>query len=251
MYRALKARLRDQRLEIRIARQAIRHGDVVLDIGAHKGAYLYWLRKGVGPTGSVHAFEPQPPLNKYLQAIVRSMSWNNVFVRPYAISNTSGITTLHVPAKRGGSSPGARLGLKFKGTADAYQVECEVKTLDSLSFDRPVSFIKCDVEGHELEVFRGGQNLLGRDSPVLLFECEARHLLGHSMNEVFDVLINLGYQGSFIAGDKLLPVSDFSLQIHQRQIGARFWDEPGYYNNFLFRRAIDPAARTRPPALVY
>jgi hypothetical protein len=34
-----------------------------------------------------------------------------------------------------------------------------------------VVFIKCDVEGHEHNVFRGGRRLLERDRPCLLFEC--------------------------------------------------------------------------------
>ena len=49
--------------------------------------------------------------------------------------------------------------------------------LDSFFASRtqPVSLIKCDVEGHEGEVFRGAEQLLRQDRPILLFECEQRH----------------------------------------------------------------------------
>ena len=34
-----------------------------------------------------------------------------------------------------------------------------------------ISFIKCDVEGHEFQVFQGGESVLSEDHPTLLFEC--------------------------------------------------------------------------------
>jgi FkbM family methyltransferase len=236
IYRALKARFRDEKLEIRATLQAIEEGNLVLDIGANKGAYLYWLRKAVGPTGIVYAFEPQPSLHVYLKEIVQKMSWSNVFIKPVAVSDKSGNMILHIPAKQGSPSPGARLASKFETTTNAYQVECRVETLDNYSFDRPLSFIKCDVEGHELQVFRGGKNLLFKDGPTLLFECESRHLHGHSMYDVFNFLENLGYQGFFFGGDKILPLPDFDPNIHQQRTGVRYWDKRSYYNNFLFQR---------------
>ena len=45
LYRAFKARYRDQRHELRAVRTLIQRGDTVVDIGANKGAYLYWLQK--------------------------------------------------------------------------------------------------------------------------------------------------------------------------------------------------------------
>jgi hypothetical protein len=51
-------------------------------------------------------------------------------------------------------------------------------TLDSSFSERPldrVDFIKCDVEGAELLVFKGGQDLLRAFHPPLLLEIEAKH----------------------------------------------------------------------------
>ena len=59
----------------------------------------------------------------------------------------------------------------------------------------PPQVIKCDCEGHELEVFKGAHRLLQRVHPALLFECEARHCGTDGMAAVFDFLHQLGYHG--------------------------------------------------------
>jgi FkbM family methyltransferase len=107
LYRAWKARSRDQRLEIEVARALIRPGDLVVDAGANKGAYLYWLRQFVGPNGIVLAYEPQPELANYLQRARSAFRWTNVHIQPIALSNRTGKSTLHVPGS--GISPGASL----------------------------------------------------------------------------------------------------------------------------------------------
>ena len=66
LHRARKARRRGERNEIQAILEIVRPGDTVLDIGAHKGSYLYWLRQAVGESGRVFAFEPQPALATYL-----------------------------------------------------------------------------------------------------------------------------------------------------------------------------------------
>jgi hypothetical protein len=94
---------------------------------------------------------------------------------------------------------------------------------------RRVSFLKCDVEGHELNVFRGAEQLLRRDRPVLLFECEQRHHGGRPISEVFTYLEGLGYSGRFFDGLRLAPLAEFDPRRHQASP-----DAPGYCNNFVF-----------------
>ena len=45
-----------------------------------------------------------------------------------------------------------------------------VISLDTITFPQPISFIKIDVEGHELSAFEGMKNLLLRDKPVIWLE---------------------------------------------------------------------------------
>lgn len=48
LWRALKARWRDQRAELSIIRDHIKLGDTVCDVGAHKGNHTYWLSRALG-----------------------------------------------------------------------------------------------------------------------------------------------------------------------------------------------------------
>lgn len=204
-------------------------GDVAVDVGACKGGYTYWMRREVGDVGAVLAFEPQPVLAAYLRQCVRDFGWLNVHVDEAALSSEPGTGTLYVPGT--GPSPGASLvGASLPEGSTGYEVH--VDTLDRVlaerSLDTRVRLVKCDVEGHELEVFRGAERTLSDHRPHVLFECEARHLRGHTMEEVFGYLEELGYQGSFFWRGERLAVAEFVEELHQVQ-GRR-----PYANNFVF-----------------
>jgi FkbM family methyltransferase len=227
--------MRDQRLEIATARALIRRGDCVADVGANKGAYLFWLRRAAGRAGAVLAFEPQPSLAGYLAAMVSAFGWTNVRIHDVALSSTSGTSLLHVPGAA--VSPSASLESSVLRETTGVMMECRVETLDNvLARERigPLRFAKVDVEGHELAVFKGAERTLRNDKPVLLFECEERHLTGHSTRDVFVFLERLGYDGYLIHESGFVPVREFDPAVHQKRDGPRFWDAEDYYNNFLF-----------------
>jgi FkbM family methyltransferase len=234
LFRAFKARFRDQRAEIQAVLSSLQSGDRAVDVGAYKGSYLYWLRKAVGQQGKVFAFEPQPELKRYLEIICAASKWGNVQVYDLAVSDMVGRATLNVPS--GGVSPGASLEQAVASSAPGRGYECAVDTLDRcLKNAGPINFLKVDAEGHELQVFRGAADILSRFTPVILFECEARHLSNHTMRDVFSYLQNLGYDGEFFSPLGLRPLKEFDPVVHQRSDSERFWDAPDYCNNFLFK----------------
>jgi FkbM family methyltransferase len=214
-------------------------GDLVIDAGAYKGGYTYWMRDAVGATGRVIAFEPQPELAAFLERMVVAFRWDNVQVEPMGLSSGRAARTLFVPGA--GASQRASLEWEREG-ARAYDVA--LISLDDYAADhlgrRPVALVKCDVEGHELDVFRGARRIVEAYRPILLFECEARHAPGRSVREVFEHLETSGYAGSFFLDDELVPVKDFRPAVHQ---------VPGrrpYVNNSVFV----PDARRQPEAWI-
>ena len=82
--------------------------------------------------------------------------------------------------------------------------------------------------------------MLRRARPVLLFECEQRHLATHRVADVFRELEGYGYRGEFFGPEGLRPIAEFRPEEHQSTDGDRFWDRPGYCNNFLFVPADAP-----------
>jgi FkbM family methyltransferase len=222
--RARRAARRGDAGEIAWIRHNVRPGATVLDVGAHKGSYTWWLRRAVGDAGRVYAFEPQPALVRRLAEL--AVAWPNVRVEWLALSSQAGELQLHVP--KGGPSPGATLEARADEAFDTFSVP--VTTLDAYAASHGIErvrLIKVDVEGHEFEFFRGAEGVLRRDRPALLFECEERHR-PDGMAPVFDWLHALGYTGRYFHGHELRPLARFDAVVHQ---------VPGskpYYNNFLF-----------------
>ena len=96
LYRAYRYRLRVDSAELRFVCSHLQPGQVAVDIGCHKGAYTYWMRRRVGPSGAVFAFEPQPKQVAYLRSAFNAMRYDNVALVPMAVSNTCGKLPLHL-----------------------------------------------------------------------------------------------------------------------------------------------------------
>jgi len=229
LYRAYRAKVRDERSEISLITQQVKKGGFAVDVGANKGSFLYWLRRSVGKTGKVIAFEPQPELCKYLKRICVSLRWANVEIRQAAVSDTNGTSTLFVPSNQ--PSPAASLIEPSGNVKELNAVECETVTLDSILGPKgKVDFIKIDVEGFEKSVFGGAASILAKWKPDLLFECECRHIGNDSVKGVTEPLLQLGYDGRFISREGLKPIREFDPKVHQ----GTHWDSKEYCNNFFF-----------------
>jgi FkbM family methyltransferase len=235
IYRAWKYRIKSDPAEIRTLLRSLSSGDLALDIGCHKGGYLYWMRQRVGYEGRVIGFEPQPVLADRLREIITIAGWRNVTVHNAGVSSTDGEMTLTVPISASGASPGATLEKIVKPGEETRSVAVKTVRLDTIlpvgRSTQKVAFIKCDVEGHELEVFRGGEQLLRREAPVLMFECEMRHHANGEIEGVFEFLRGLDYQGSFFGVEgKLRPMEEFDAKSMQ------IVGKSPYFNNFLFKK---------------
>ena len=69
--------------------------------------------------------------------------------------------------------------------------------LDDLQVQRPVRFIKMDVEGEEPQVIKGAVRLLREDRPIILSELHPTQLeraSGVTANEFLDQLRAIGYR---------------------------------------------------------
>ena len=237
--RALKARFRDQRAEFEIIGRHLRPGDIACDIGANKGSFIYWLSRWVGH-GRVIAFEPQPDLARRLADVCHATGLQNVTVEAKAVYSHSGEKDLFLPA---GHQPGASLQRTALEAEGFTTLSVPLVSLDDyFDADDRIALLKIDVEGAELGVFKGAERILRQHAPLLVFECENRHLSPGNVWDVFSYLTGLGYEGSFISGDDVLPMAQFDAAVHQRQDGEWFFKRKDYCNNFVFRKPPDRRA---------
>ncbi|MGB1217340.1 MAG: FkbM family methyltransferase [Saprospiraceae bacterium] len=234
-YRAYRFRYKLDSDEINYIIRSLKEDSVVIDLGAHKGGYLYWMQKNIEPKGKVYAFEPQSGLFNYLKKISALKKYKNVIIENMGISSEEGETTLFIPETAKGNSPGARIDFLEDGT-NYNELKIKTTTLDKYFFDNKINpdFIKIDVEGHEKQVLLGGINLLKKSKPIVLMECENRHLQEGSVFDVFNVLIDLDYKGYFFENKRLTPIEKFNVEIHQKVTEGEFWAAKDYINNFIF-----------------
>jgi FkbM family methyltransferase len=218
-----------------LMREMIQSGDVTVDVGAHRGVYTYVMSYRVGRGGRVHAIEPFPGNCSQLRTVARRRG--NIVVHAVAVSDHSGRAVLHVPVLDGRCID-ALATLEPNRAWDGDRCEVPVRTLDELlQGERRISFLKCDVEGHEQRVFDGARGILDRDRPVVLTELEQRHR-EDSIGSTFSFFADAGYDGWFICDGKLRPLEDFDVVRDQLAfLDGRFrpYGMPSrYVNDFLF-----------------
>jgi FkbM family methyltransferase len=224
----------------RVTEHMVQPGMAVADIGASVGAYTHRMAQLVGPSGQVHAFEPNPTSVEAVRAIARR--YPAITTYNIALSDSDTAATLHVPHVAGGRRPGNGLGsLSLQPhdvTVTSYSTHhVQVATLDSVLLDRePLGFIKCDVEGHEYHVLVGARETLCRSQPHLLLEVEQRHQQ-EDIDRTFRYLLDLGYVGYAVTNAALMPLEQFDVERDQMRFLASSsagWQAPGYINDFLF-----------------
>ncbi len=235
IWRALRARYRDEKAELAAIKSTIQSNGIAVDVGANKGSYLYWLARWV-PDGKAVAFEPQEELAQYLRAAATTIPMKNVVVEAKGVADKPGLLEFFSPG--GTISPGASFSRRVPDREDCAQQSKEVVTLDAYFEEgSPISVIKVDVEGFELQVFKGAQRILEEASPLLVFECENRHLEQGSVGDILNFLYERGYDGHYVHRDELIPAKQFNAAIHQPEEGEDFFRSKDYCANFVFRKS--------------
>lgn len=155
----------------RLYRGVVRHGDRVVDIGAHSGRHTLPLADAVGPTGAVVAFEPLPRVSGYLRSAIADRGvGDRVTLHQVALSHTPGRASFFVATDRPEES-GLAQRTVYNGPTGLEEIEVEVATLDGvLPPDFAPRFVKIDVEGAELDALRGAQRTIDAHRPMVEFE---------------------------------------------------------------------------------
>lgn len=191
-YRCWRYRFKSEVPSIDFVRRARLAGRTLLDIGANRGIYSIYMSRAAGPGGRVIAFEPQPELKAHLEGVRDDFRLTRLEIENIGLSSAPGRLSMRRPKAGAGAA-----SFHIDSAANWEELEAPVMRLDDYVAESgigPISLIKCDVESHELAVFRGGEETLRRDLPALIFECN-HEIAGRG--EMFEFLYDVGYDGHF------------------------------------------------------
>jgi len=176
---------------------------VVFDIGANTGDWLLSLldvaeRLGCLSQLDVHAFEPVPSTYERLLNMIKNdprattvavikpeclaMSSSQGSASMFVVGDGVGINSLHQDSK----AVYTQSIIIVTNTIDHYFQENNI---------RMVHLLKCDTEGHDMEVLRGAQDVLRQELiRVLQFEYNHRWVFSRNfLKDAFDLVAGLPY----------------------------------------------------------
>lgn len=141
-------------------------GSVIAEIGANMGAHTVRLAKHVGLQGRVVAYEPQPVMFQALSGTIALNGLMNVDCFPYALSSTTGFLNIPNLDYRQQNNFG---GISFEKPAEGGLPVPQNRFDDVFVLPR-LDMMKIDVEGMELEVLKGAEELTSKFRPIIYME---------------------------------------------------------------------------------
>jgi FkbM family methyltransferase len=170
-------------------------GMTFIDVGAYHGIYSVVASKRLGPHGNVIAFEPSARERRRL-GLHLQMNRSDVSVEPYAVTSQSGSFRFFTVV----SGFTSMNSLVFPPTENPVRET----SVPGISVDQyfatnriaNVDLMKLDIEGGELDAFRGARHMLEVVRPLII--CELLDLVtrpwGYPASEIVKVLSRLDYQ---------------------------------------------------------
>lgn len=209
----------------------ISDGDTFFDIGANIGWYSINITASRRAT-KVYCFEPIPKTFKSLQKNMELNGVLNVRSHNFGFSSQAGEFPFYYYPEGSGNASSANVS----GRADVECVQCKVRTLDDYTAETgtKVDFIKCDVEGAELLVFKGGVNTISRDKPIVFSEILRKWSVkfNYNPNEIFELFRAQGYQAFTVKQNCLLQF----LEMNEATVETNFFFLHSEKHSNLIRR---------------
>ena len=172
----------------------------VLDIGANLGSFCLPLAKKISKH-TYHAFEPQRIVYYQLCGNTFINSLDNVHCHNFGLSNKRDRFEIEMPDYSKETNIGA---FSIDEDTRANDYECatvgNVEPMVVFPLDdgqhKNVRLIKIDVEGHELEVIKGGMKTIKNNNyPPIIFEAWTwKPWYQEKRKELFEYLQGMGYE---------------------------------------------------------
>ena len=157
-------------IELKELIKGIKTPETIIDIGSNKGQFILLIEK-IYPNKNIYSFEPiKEMINKQKKFFAYK---NNIIFHNIALGSSTTLKEFLITTRMDSSS-----FLKIvsdKNKSKNYDIvenrNIQINTLDNLLINEKIShpvLIKIDVQGYELEVLRGANNLLKKTDYLLL-----------------------------------------------------------------------------------
>ena len=183
-----------------ILAERLRPGMVFYDLGANIGLFTLLAARRVGASGKVLSFEPDPEISVRLRRNIERNGYGNVTVMEMGVWSASGQINF-VTADR--SSPDRGIGKFVAGENAPPGKPTRCVSLDDFMLSAPTpDAIKCDVEGAEVEVFRGAEKLLCAHRPWIICEMHSEK----NARDSRELLSRFGYSTETVDANHVLAL---------------------------------------------
>ena len=178
-----------------------------LDIGANHGIYTTVL---ANKFSKVYSFEPHPDNIKIIKEKLEKNNIKNVVLEQKAISKSNGIIDLFInKSNHGGHSIVEQLvDCGRWGYLRENSIKVETVTIDDYCKDKKIDFIKCDIEGGEIEIFYTAVHTLKNNDIKIILET---HQVEYDWNILKQFFKDLGYEFFSTSGS---PISNIVFDTH-------------------------------------
>ncbi len=192
-------------------------GTTVLDVGANVGYFTLLAAAGVGPQGTVVAFEPVRENADLLAENMALNEFDNVVIERAAVTDRDGEVALFLHRKDVNSGMASVLGSASPAVESrrvpAVSLDSYLARRDQGPGQGPgrtrVSLVKMDIQGAEGQALDGMARLLAEDAPTLVWELNPAVLAGagDAPSRLLGLLAAAGYRSALIGARSLTRLS--------------------------------------------
>jgi FkbM family methyltransferase len=146
----------------------VNESDTIFDIGANIGWYSNHLSKKL-PGAAIYSFEPIPETFAQVKRNTELNGAKNITLNNVALSDKIQTLTFYYSPTITGASSAANITENENMT----KLECQTNTIDRFVKENNITkldFIKCDVEGAEFMVYKGGAETIEKYKPIVFTE---------------------------------------------------------------------------------
>jgi FkbM family methyltransferase len=181
---------------------------VFIDIGANIGQTSMNLSKKLGKIAhKIYAFEPIPSTYEKLKYNILLNNFSSIEIFNIALGNEEDIMKMEMSCPT--NSGGFKMTPKNSIIENEWVQVLQKKLDDFYKLDNPIQFIKIDVEGYEIEVLKGAEQIIKKYTPVMVIELNDlnQKRQNSSAKELVSYVKELGYKN--IINLKTMEVIDF------------------------------------------